>query len=139
MDEDVAGGDKGAQGGLSLFALQIQRDRAFVAVQGDEGGAHLLEVRGLAVLALAIAARFLNLDHICAKIAEGLGRIGAKHKLRQVDNANAVERALGLSLVLGAVRHGVSYHLACLSGAAAPRGFCLVCTKRRAREKRQIH
>ena len=96
VDEDVAGRHQLAQDLLVRVGLQVEGDGALVAVQRHIGGAHLLGVRRLAGVALAVAARLLDLDHVGAEIPEGLGGVGAEHELGQVYNAQAVQGAFRL-------------------------------------------
>ena len=92
VDEDVGGGDQLAQGAAAGLVLQIEGDRALVAVERDEGRTHRLRAGGLAV-ALAVPGRLLDLDHIGAEIAQGLGAVGAEDELGEIHHADAVERA----------------------------------------------
>jgi hypothetical protein len=88
---------------MTLWRLQIQRDRPFVAVQ-------VLKVEALAAARdiFALAGRRLDADHIRAPVREVPNRRGPGARQRQVQHRDAVQRQARLgqhSLVHWAFRH----------------------------------
>ena len=116
VDEDVGGRDQRAQLLAVCLRLQVEHDRALVAVHGHEQRAHVLGFGVLGAVALAVAAGVLDLDHVRAQIAQRLRRIGPEDELGQVEHADTVQRPLlvghgetsfdGRNSVAGRLRHG---------------------------------
>jgi len=94
VDEDLRLGHQRAQFGAAFVGLQVQRDAALVAVERHEGGAHVRVLGVLGAVALAVAAGVLHLDHVGAQIAQDLGGIGPEDEFCQVQNGDAVKRAV---------------------------------------------
>src|SRR6266850_1255506 len=67
--------------------LQVERDRALVAVGIEEDRAHarIPEWPGVAD---DIALERLDLDYLCAEVAEDLGRVRPHDDRGQIENAN---------------------------------------------------
>ena len=94
MHDDVAAldhaKDRAAPGGRA----QVDRDASLVAIEGDERRAHsCVRIEHFLchaeVARLVAAARFLDLDHIRAEVAEDLRGRGPREHARQVENAYA--------------------------------------------------
>ena len=77
----------------SLGPLEIHGDRALVAVQGQEKGAHARMARHT-VGTDQVTIQRLHLDHLGAVVAQDLRRIGAEDDSREVQDANAVKRSV---------------------------------------------
>src|SRR5215475_12340083 len=100
--EDIRAVDQVEQYISLVFALQIERDAAFVAVQVEKRSAHSAVAERREV-ARNIAFRRFDLDYIGAHVAQNLGRIRPHHNRGQIDDANACQRArhnLILSIML---------------------------------------
>src|SRR5262249_47029229 len=94
VDQDLRGRDQRAQFGRAVLALQVEHDGALVAVHAHEQRAHVLALGMLGAVALAVAARILDLDDVGAHIAQGLRRGRPEDELGEVEDAHPVERTL---------------------------------------------
>ena len=89
FDEDVGGGDQPQQRVLRRVLPQVEHHRALVA----RVGLPVQRFAAVAPVAQRIARRWLDLDHVCAEIAELERDHVAGHELRQVQYADAVQWA----------------------------------------------
>ena len=91
----VGGLHQTIEGGAAVGVLEVEHDRALVAVDQvpAEIDRMLRDRMRLSQLALRIAlARRLDLDHLGAVIAHHRGRHGAGDEARQIENAQALQR-----------------------------------------------
>ena len=87
--------DQFHQRGVSAGVFQVEHDRAFVAVQVQELGAHARRHRLAVHVAYQVAGLGFDLDHFRTVVGEDLRRQRADHDRSQIDNAYAFERAAG--------------------------------------------
>ena len=90
LDKDVGTRGEALQGLLAALALQIDGDRALVAVVVEEGGGQPAGAVAAGAHVIA-AARDLDLDHVGALVGKDHGREGSGDHRGQVDDANAVK------------------------------------------------
>src|SRR5207302_8680909 len=69
LHHDIGAADKLAEYLLSLRRFEIERDRALVAIQADEGRAFAVQ-QGRHMADLVAAVRRLDLDDLCAQVGE---------------------------------------------------------------------
>ena len=92
--EHIGVGQQVMHDGQIVRALQVEDDRSLAPVDRHEAGGHADRRRGPRRIAEGIAARGLDLDHLGPEIGEDLGRIGAEHHRRQIDDPDAREHRL---------------------------------------------
>jgi hypothetical protein len=93
MDEGVGRGHQLEQRRLGRRVLEIEAERALVAVHVEVGRAHARRLRRLADVAHHVAFRRLDLDHVSALVGQQHGAVGAEDDVGQVDDPDAFERA----------------------------------------------
>src|SRR5882757_1743781 len=91
-DEDIGAGDQPKQGGVPVRLLEIEDDRALVAVEVDELARHAGMAAAFGHGAQEIAAGRLNLDDVGAVVGERSRADRPDDDRRQVDDADARER-----------------------------------------------
>ena len=92
-DEHVRGGKQPVQRLAAFLALEVERQRALVAVEVRELAGQLARVRLAAERAQEIAAGRLDLDDVRAVVGEIERRRRSHHDGGEVDDADARERA----------------------------------------------
>jgi hypothetical protein len=93
LDDDVGAGGEPAEELETGGALQVQRDRALVAVHVDEAEAVVaLQLEAHRLARLVAAVRRFDLDHVGAHVAEQHAAEGPGHHLAEVENAEPAER-----------------------------------------------
>ena len=91
--EHVGLADQAEQGVEALRLLDVEADRALVAVEVDEFARHAGIAAALGHGAQQIAARRLDLDHVGAVVGQRAAADRPDHDRRHVDDADSVERA----------------------------------------------
>jgi hypothetical protein len=92
LEEDVGPAGQPAHQGLPIGVLQVDRDRALVAVGGQEVG-RLPGHEGRAVAARVVAAvGLLHLEDARPEVREEHGGEGAGHDAGEVEDGDVVER-----------------------------------------------
>ena len=118
LDQHVAGLDQPVEDIHALGMLGVDGDRPLAAVEHGEieavGARHVAQLPARDVA----GARTLDLDHVGAHVGEQLGASRARLHVREVENAQAVERAAGLPVGLAArLRQVIRFAVAvCLLG-----------------------
>ena len=92
-DEDVRGREQPMQRVAALLALEIEGERALVAVEVHELAGQLSAVRLAAERAQQVAAGRLHLDDIGAVVGEIERGGGADHDGGEIDDADAGKRS----------------------------------------------
>ena len=101
LDEDVARPDKIEDGGETVRMLEVERDRALVPVEAEEGRRLAADPeRPEPVRPVVLAgARRLELDDVCSEIAEAHPADRPCQHLRGIDNADP-SRAPATSVIV---------------------------------------
>ncbi|KAF1051459.1 MAG: hypothetical protein GAK34_01516 [Delftia tsuruhatensis] len=92
LDDHVAVGRQLACDAQALFGLQVQRDRALVAVGAVEVGGVALAHAHAPVARVVAAARVLDLDDLGTQVGQRHGTHGAGQHARKIQDAHAVQR-----------------------------------------------
>jgi hypothetical protein len=92
VHQHVGAGDQPAQRLGALGGLQVEHDRALVAVQRQVDRAHAGVLRD-AVGAHQVALGPFDLDHVGAKVGQHLRGQRPEHDRGEVEHADAVQRA----------------------------------------------
>ena len=99
LDHHIGIGDKAANGVATVFGAEIDHGGALAAITGVEIGRACFPVltfdEGRSPFAGIIAVRAFDLEHIGAKIGQGLPGPGSGQNTGQFENAQAFERRLG--------------------------------------------
>ena len=90
--EDVGALDQAQQRGEPVRLLDVQSDRALVAVEVDELAGHAGIAAALGHGAQQVAAGRLDLDHLGAIVGERARADRADDHGREIDDAHALER-----------------------------------------------
>ena len=90
MDDDVGGGDELRERVAAVLRLQVEHDRPLAPVERDEEAPD--PRRNRHHLAVRVAPRRLDLDHVGAELREERARERPRHVLRDLDDAYPFER-----------------------------------------------
>ncbi len=100
LDQHVGVAHHPQQHLLALGRLQVERDRALVAVQHQEGRRHAVDARIAIAARIVAAVGLLDLDHVGAEVGQHHAAGRAGHDLGQLEHAHAGEGA-GLRSAFG--------------------------------------
>jgi len=92
-DEDIRGVEQPMQRLAAFIALEIEGERALVAVEVHELAGQLAAVRLAAERAQQVAAGRFHLDHVGAVVGEKQRRRGSDHDGGEIDDTNAGKRS----------------------------------------------
>src|SRR5262249_12508883 len=93
VNEHVGLIDKGCENLLPGRTCHVERDGALVAIHAEEISGLVPGEWGAPAARIIALAGGLDLDHICAHVAEHHGRERTRKDAREIDDANSGERA----------------------------------------------